>query len=160
MSDYDKEFMDTFNEYYPFERYIVKEPKQINYLFDDVILTELFVPSTEIKPLVDENGVFLHGFTKINNDDIYVKLKCCDSEFRMAYYDFEEHIREEIRRIILTDFGSYEWESLYVDYGDEDADEELKEALLTQKQIITNKYGECNIKTNFIIENTIKLLNV
>ena len=72
MTDYDIDFMNEFNEYYPFERYIVKEPKQINYLFDDVVLTELFVPSTEIKPLVDENGVFLHGFTKINNDDIYM----------------------------------------------------------------------------------------
>ena len=47
----DKEFINTFNEYYPFERYIVKEPKKINYLFDDVLLTELFVPSTEIKPV-------------------------------------------------------------------------------------------------------------
>ena len=28
----DKEFINTFNEYYPFERYIVKEPKKINYL--------------------------------------------------------------------------------------------------------------------------------
>ena len=50
---YDNDFINTFNEYYPFERYIVKEPKKINYLFDDVLLTELFVPSTEIKPCID-----------------------------------------------------------------------------------------------------------
>jgi hypothetical protein len=157
MSDYDKDFIGTFNEYYPFERYIVKEPKQINYLFDDVVLTELFVPSTEIKPCVDEEGVF-RGFTSINNEDIYVKLKCGDAEFRMAYYDFEEHIREEIRDTVIKDF--IEWESLYVDYGDEYANEELQEALLIQKQLIVNKYGECNIKPDFIIEDTIKLLNV
>ena len=60
MADYDKEFVNTFNEYYPFERYIVKEPKKINYLFDDVVLTELFIPSTEIKPCVDENDIFHH----------------------------------------------------------------------------------------------------
>lgn len=158
MSNYDKDFIETFNEYYPFERYIVKEPKQINYLFDDVVLTELFVPSTEIKPCVDEEGVF-HGFTSINNEDIYVKLKCGDAEFRMAYYDFEEHIREEIRATVIKDFA--EWESLYVDYDDEDANEELQEVLLIQKQLIANKYGECNIniKPNFIIEDTIKLLN-
>ena len=157
MSDYDKDFIETFNEYYPFERYVVKEPKRINYLFDDVVLTELFVPSTEIKPCVDEKGVF-QGFTSIDNEDIYVKLKCGDSEFRMAYYDFNDPIREEIRVTVIEDFT--EWESLYVDYGDEDAYEELKEALLNQKQLITNKYGECNIKSGFIIENTIELLNV
>ena len=157
MSSYDKDFIETFNEYYPFERYVVKEPKRINYLFDDVVLIELFVPSTEIKPCVDEEGVF-HGFTSIDNEDIYVKLKCGDSEFRMAYYDFNDHIREEIRVMVIKDFT--EWESLYIDYDDEDAYEELKEALLTQKQLITNKYGECNIKSGFIIEDTIKLLNV
>jgi hypothetical protein len=156
MSYYDKNFIETFNEYYPFERYIVKEPKQINYLFDDIVLIELFVPSTEIKPCVDEEGVF-HGFTSINNEDIYVKLKCGDSEFRMAYYDFNDHIREEIRFLITKDFT--EWESLYIDYDDESVDEELKKALLIQKQLITNKYGKCNIKPNFIIEDTIKLLN-
>ena len=160
---YDKDFINEFNEYYPFERYIVKEPKRINYLFDDVFLTELFVPSTEIKPCVDEEGIF-HGFTSIDNEDIYVKLKCkneCDDnwvEFRMAYYDFNDHIREEIRVTIIKDFS--EWESLYVDYGDEDAYEDLKKALLIQKQLITNKYGDCKIKDNFIIEDTLNLLNV
>jgi len=42
--DYDREFLSVFNEYYPFERYIVKDPKSITYLFDDAILTEIFVP--------------------------------------------------------------------------------------------------------------------
>ena len=32
----------------------------------------------------------------------------------MAYYDFNDHIREEIRNIIISDFGGYEWECLYV----------------------------------------------
>ena len=51
----DKEFIDTYNEYYPFERYIVKNPEKINYLFDDALLCELFIPSTEIKPII-HNG--------------------------------------------------------------------------------------------------------
>ena len=56
------------------------------------------------------------GFTSINDDEIYIKLICkgeCNDnwvEFRMAYYDFDNHIREEIRHIIISDFGSYEWE--------------------------------------------------
>lgn len=158
MSDYNKEFISTFNDYYPFERLIIKEPKQINYLFDDVLLTEIFIPNTEIKPLIDENGVF-HGCTEINYDDIYVKLKCGDSEFRMAYFDFSEHIREEIRIIIKDSFGDYEWQSLYVAYEEECDYDELKEALKLQKQLITEKYGVCNIKENFNITDIIKMVN-
>ena len=154
MSNYDENFINTFNEYYPFERYIIKEPKGINYLFDDVVLTELFIPSTEIKPLVDENDGF-HGFTKINDDEIYVKLKCKDVEFRMAYFDFDEHIREEIRHIFYNDFGQYEWECLYVDHEDDD---ELKEALQIQKDMIIEKYGSCEIKESCIITDTINLI--
>ena len=158
MANYDEEFINTFNEYYPFERLIIKEPKQINYLFDDVLLTEIFIPDTEIKPLVDENDVF-HGWTSIDNDEIYVKLKCCDSEFRMAYYDFDDHIREEIRHIIYTNFGDYEWQSLYVNYEEEYEYDELKDALKLQKQLITEKYGVCNIKENFHITDTIEMVN-
>ena len=153
---YDTNFIDTFNEYYPFERYIVKNPKKINYLFDDALLCELFIPSTEIKPIMHE-GEFV-GFTQINDDDVYIKIKTSAGEIRMAYYDFNDHIREEIRVTIIKDFS--EWESLYVDYGDEDAYEDLKKALLIQKQLITNKYGDCKIKDNFIIEDTLNLLNV
>jgi hypothetical protein len=158
----DKEFINTFNEYYPFERYIVKNPKKINYLFDDVLLSELFVPSTEIKPIMHE-GYFV-GFTQINDDEIYIKLKCkneCDDnwvEFRMAYYDFDDSIREEIRNIIISDFGGYEWESLYVEHEEDDDFNELKEALQIQKKLIEDKYGVCNVKDNFIIEDTISIL--
>ena len=159
----DKEFINTFNEYYPFERYIVKNPKRINYLFDDVLLTELFIPSTEIKPVVYECG--FTDFTRINDDEIYIKLKCkneCDDkwvEFRMAYYDFDDHVREEIRGIIISDFGAYEWESLYVEHEEDDDFNELKEALKIQKKLIEDKYGVCNVKDNFIIEDTINILN-
>ena len=159
---YDTDFIDTFNEYYPFERYIVKNPEKINYLFDDALLCELFIPSTEIKPIIHD-GDFV-GFTRINDDDIYIKLKCkneCDDnwvEFRMAYYDFNDHVREEIRRIIISDFGGYEWECLYVEPDEDDDFNELKEALQIQKKLIEEKYGVCNIKDNFTIEDTIKIL--
>lgn len=158
----DKEFINTFNEYYPFERYIVKNPKKINYLFDDVLLSELFVPSTEIKPIMHEGGFV--GFTRINDNEIYIKLKCkneCDDnwvEFRMAYYDFDDSIREEIRRIIISDFGGYEWESLYVEHEEDDDFGELKEVLKIQKRLIEEKYGVCNVKDNFVIEDTINII--
>lgn len=149
----DKEFIGTYNEYYPFERYIVKNPKKINYLFDDAILCELFIPSTEIKPIMHD-GEFV-GFTQINDDDIYVKLKTSAGEIRMAYYDFNDHIREEIRSIIISDFGGYEWECLYVEHEDDD---DLAIALQIQKKLIEEKYGTCNVKDNFIIEDTIETL--
>ena len=154
----DKEFIGTYNEYYPFERYILKNPKKINYLFDDALLCELFIPSTEIKPIMHD-GDFV-GFTRINDDDIYIKLKTSAGEIRMAYYDFNDHIREEIRNIIISDFGSYEWECLYVEHGEDEDDDldELKEALQIQKKLIEEKYGTCNVKDNFIIEDTIILI--
>ncbi len=149
----DKDFIGTYNEYYPFERYILKNPKKINYLFDDALLCELFIPSTEIKPIMHD-GEFA-GFTQINDDDIYIKLKTSAGEIRMAYYDFNDHVREEIRCIIISDFGGYEWECLYVEYED---DNDLAIALQIQKKLIEEKYGTCNMKDNFIIEDTIETL--
>lgn len=140
---YDIDFINEYNNYYPFERYIVKTPKSINCLFNDVQLTELFIPSTETTT------------TQVNDDDIYVKLKCGDVEFRMAYYDFNSHIREEIRNIIINDFGLYEFECLYVENEDCSL---VSKALKEQFNLITNKYGKCKIKDNFMIKKTIELL--
>ena len=154
---YDEQFINTFNEYYPFERYILKEPKRINYLFDDVKLSELFIPSTEIKPITDDNGNLI-TFTEIPNDEIYVKLIGPSGEFRMAYFDFAEHIREEIRISVVLDMGQYEWECLYVDHED-DEEEELIESLKMQHTLIIKKYGECKLKENVTITNTINIVN-
>lgn len=154
MNNYDEYFINTFNECYPFERYILKEPKQVNSLFDDVILTELFIPSTEIKPVTDDSGNLI-TFTEVSDNEIYVKLKGPGGEFRMAYADFADHIREEIRYSVILDFGQYEWECLYVDHEDTD---DLKEALQIQREKIIEKYGSCKIKENFKITDTINLI--
>ena len=137
-----EEFINVFNGYYPFERYIVKTPKSIVYLFDDALLTELFIPSTEIKPIVLD-GQFM-GFTKIPKNEIYVKVKGSAGEMRFALLDFADSVIEDIMCIVISDFGEYEWESLYVDH--EDDYEDLKIALLEQKRLIEEKYGECTIK--------------
>lgn len=158
-----KEFISIFNEYYPFERYIVKNSQSINYLFDDVKLTEIFVPSTEIKPITYINSVtgkeeyMCH--TEVNNDEIYVKLKCKGAVFIMALYDLDDRIRETIIEIVLEDIGGLNWQSLYIEYedGDEEGDE-LKKILKEQKILITKKYGKCNIKPNFKVTNTLSLL--
>lgn len=113
----------------------------------------MFIPSTEIKPII-YNGNFV-GSTQINKDEIYVKLKCKTDdenwvEFRMAYYDFNDNIREEIIRIIISDFGDYEWECLYVEHENENND--LTTALQIQKKLIEEKYGTCNVKDKLIQE--------
>ena len=137
-----RDFINEFNEYYPFERYIVKTPKSIVYLFDDALLTEIFIPSTEIKPIVLD-GQFM-GFTKFPKNEIYVKVKGSAGEMRFALFDFADAVIDDIMCIVISDFGGYEWESLYVDH--EDDNEDLKTALLEQKRLIEEKYGECGIK--------------
>lgn len=137
-----EEFVNVFNEYYPFERYIVKTPKSFVYLFDDAQLTEVFVPSTEIKPIVID-GQFI-GHTKVPTDEIYIKVKGPAGEMRFALYDFADAVIDEIISIVISDFGGYEWECLYVEH--EDDNEDLKTALLEQKRLIEEKYGECTIK--------------
>lgn len=143
--DYDREFLSIFNEFYPFERYIVKDPKPITYLFDDAILTEIFVPYTEIEHLIDNTGHCYHTTSILDNSDsIYVKIKGPAGIMRFCYFDFSSYIRETIRDIIINDMGKYEYESLYVDH--EDGEPELVEMLKQQKKLIAEKYGECNIK--------------
>lgn len=137
-----RDFINVFNEYYPFERYIVKTPKSIVYLFDDALLTELFIPSTEIKPIVLD-GQFI-GHTKVPKNEIYVKVKGSAGEMRFALFDFADAVIDDIMCIVVSDFGGYEWEGLYVDH--EDDNEDLKTALLEQKRLIEEKYGECGIK--------------
>ena len=137
-----EEFVNVFNEYYPFERYIVKTPKSFVYLFDDALLTELFIPSTEIKPIVLD-GQFM-GYTKVPKKEIYVKVKGPSGEMRFALFDFADVVIEDIMWIVISDFGGYEWEGLYVDH--EGDNEDLKKALLEQKRLIKEKYGECTVK--------------
>lgn len=139
----DKEFINVINEYYPFERYILKTPKSIEPTFDDLVLTELFVPSTEIKPVLHNDQVVC--FTRVNPDEIYVKVKGKVGEMRIGYYDFAKHIREEIQCITLEDMGGFNWQSLYVQDEDEDLPD-LEEMLNEQKSLIEVKYGECPIK--------------
>jgi len=148
MDNYDKEFLNIFNECYPFERYIFKEPKSLGMTFDDMLLTEIFVPYTEIKPVTNENGSFLF-YTSIPYHEVYVKVVGNAGEMRIGYIDFEEHIREMIRGNFIEDFGEYEYEGLYVDHEDEgDDNASLIAVLKKQKALIEEKYGEYHIKTS------------
>jgi hypothetical protein len=137
-----KDFINVFNEYYPFERYIMKQPKKINSLFDDAYLTEIFIPSIEIKPVLHNGKIVC--FTEIPKDEIYVKVKGSTGEMRFALFDFSDSVIDGIIWFVILDLGHYEWESLYVEH--EDGSEDLKIALFEQKRLIAEKYGECDIK--------------
>ena len=141
----DKDFINVFNEFYPFERYILKTPKSIEPIFDDIILTELFIPATEIKPIINNDK--LDYFTEVNNDEIYLKIKGTAGEMRIGYFDFSYSTREEIMGIIIADMGYINWQSLYVQDENEDIPD-LDDMLNTQKSLIEEKYGEFAIKTN------------
>lgn len=142
--DYDDNFLNIFNECYPFERYIFREPKSIGITFEDIVLIELFVPYTEIKPITSENGSLI-TFTRINKSEVYVKVRGNAGEMRFGYFDFSEPVREEIRTAFIVDFGEYNYESLYVDHeGDDNSD--LRNLLKEQAELIRAKYGECKIK--------------
>ena len=84
------------------------------------------------------------GFTEIPKNEIYVKVKGSAGDMRFALVDFADSVIEDIMCIVISDFGVYEWEGLYVEH--EDDDEYLKTALLEQKRLIEEKYGECGIK--------------
>lgn len=99
MSDYDEDFLSVFNEFYPFERYIFKEPKSIGLTFDDALITEVFVPYTEIKPILNSDGSF-NRCTKVDPNEVYIKVKGNAGEMRFAYMDFNDHVREQIRWVI------------------------------------------------------------
>lgn len=138
MEDFDEEFLMTFNEFYPFERYIIKNPKRINY--DNALLTEIFVLKTKDTDLDSDDEDFL--CSNYRDNDLYIKVKGDDGEMRFSYFDFAPHIREEIRRVFIEDFGQYNYDSLYFDNGDDEDNQSLSEELDYQRKLITDKYGE------------------
>ena len=137
MNSYDEDFLKCFNECYPFERYIFKEPKSLGMMFDDMLLTEVFVPYTEIKPIFNEDGSFIM-YTEIPYNEVFVKVVGNAGEMRIGYLDFEDHIRENIRDTFILDFGQYEYECLYIDH-EEDGNASLIEVLNTQKALTKEK---------------------
>lgn len=153
--EYLEEFLSVFNDRYPFERYIFNTPCSLGNLFDDVLVTEIFVPSTEIKPYFSDDGQYIDS-TEVPVDEIYLKLKGPGGEFRMGLIDFDKPIYENVIFRLYEDFGDYAWECLYMDYDEEDAYDELQEVLLEQKRMIIDKYGVCNIKEH--IDKTVKSL--
>lgn len=155
--EYLEEFLSVFNDRYPFERYIFNTPCSLGNLFDDVLVTEVFVPSTEIKQYFSDDGQCFDA-NEIPKDEVYLKLKGPAGEFRMGLIDFDESIYENVIFKLYEDFGDYAWECLYMDYDDEGAYDELQEVLLEQKRMITDKYGMCNIKEHIdeIVKNLIK----
>ena len=145
--DYDEDFLSTFNEKYPLERYIFKEPVSLGLDFDDVQLIEIFVPKTEIRPIF-HNGQHI-GNTHVNPKEVYVKVKGPAGEMRFGYLDFNDGVRDTIRESFYEDFGDY-FQYLYIDSeGDEEIEEEMTRILTDQYILNIEKYGSCEIKDTY-----------
>ena len=106
-----KNFLEVFRHWYPYKRYIVENPKPIGLKYEDAVLKEIFS----------------------DEDEVYVVIEGPAGSMRFDLFDFKDHIQEEIRDIILNDFGKYAWECLYVDHEDTD---DLDRVLSRQKDLI------------------------
>lgn len=141
----EEEFINIFNNNYPFDKYILKNPVPINSRFDDLLLTEIFVPETHIKPILNDEGKFMY-WSEMPWNEIYIKCKTKNSEpFRLAFYDFAEDVRDEIEWAMIKDFDPYAWECLYIEF-DEPSEDILLQNLQIQYNLIKLNYGECKIK--------------
>ena len=102
-----EDFLSVFNDRYPFERYIFNTPCSLGNLFDDVLVTEVFVPSTEIKPYFSDDGQYIDS-TEVPVDEIYLKLKGPGGEFRMGLIDFDKPIYENVIFKLYEDTELYD----------------------------------------------------
>ena len=141
--EYDEDFLSLFNYHYPLERYIFEKPMSLGLDFDDVQLMEIFVPDTEIKPIIVD-GQYI-GSTKVNPHKVYIRVKGPAGEMRFGYMDFDSDIRETIRYNFYEDFGDY-FQYLYIDSEDEEIDKEVAKVLIKQYKLNIEKYGSCKIK--------------
>lgn len=143
--DYDEDFLNLFNEWYPLEYYIFEEPKSLGLDFDDVQLMEIFVPSTKVEPIIHD-GQYI-GSVRVNSDKVYVKVKGPAGVMRFGYMEFDSSVRESIRWNFYEDFGDC-LQYLYIDTDDSEIIEELKYVLNKQYTLITERHGVCKITKN------------
>ena len=143
--DYDEDFLNLFNEWYPLEYYIFEEPKSLGLDFDDVKLMEIFVPSTKVEPII-HNGQYI-GSVRVNPDKVYVKVKGPAGVMRFGYMEFDSSVRESIRWNFYEDFGDC-LQYLYIDTEDTEVIEELKHVLNKQYTLIMERYGTCKFTKN------------
>lgn len=129
-------FAFEFIEFYPLKRYIFTDPKPIENLFNNILLTEIFILSAETT---------LDEYTE---EEVCVKLFCEEEIIKMSYFDFADHIKENIIDNFICDFGSDNWNSLTCLIEPDDKEEEciidadLESTLQLQKDLIEFKYGE------------------
>ena len=135
-------------------QYHIVESKEREYLLS--VFQEQVVES-HIPSFHHEGGMREHKFLVLLGSLLRVVI-INHSRYQSPFSAiFGNHIREEIRHIIVSDFGYYEWECLYVEHENENND--LATALQIQKKLIEEKYGACNVKDNFIMESTIEILS-
>ena len=133
--EYDEDFLSLFNYHYPLERYIFEKPMSLGLDFDDVQLMEIFVPDTEIKPIiVDGQG---------NKQMIADRVGQIRAQISTTTSDFDkEKLQERLAKLAGGDYFQY----LYIDSEDEEIDKEVAKVLIKQYKLNIEKYGSCKIK--------------
>lgn len=140
-----EEFLNIFNEDYPYERYIFKNPKPISIAFNKLLLTEIWIPYTKIEPvLYDLNGKkAISYWTKIPDSDVNVKCSTESGEIILFnYYDFCDGVQENIISNWLEEIGDA-YQQMYIDYEDKsDRDSMFEE----QRLLNIKHYGDARVK--------------
>lgn len=121
-----KELVKTFYKYYPYTRYIFKQPKSLSGCpFSSMNLSEFIV--------LDENSVHL-------------KFKTLKGEMLMfSMNDLADHVQDAVRKTVLSDFGSFAFACLNNNHLDRT---ELDNVLETQKKLLEEKYGTVLVREN------------
>ena len=128
-------FATTFGNY-PFERYIFEKPQLLDEVFGDVLITEIFESSAELKQNLD---AWPH-----RPEDLHVKIKGADGrELRLPYLTFSTKSRKRIRDIFRNDLSESVFDDLRKKHENH---QELTEKINQQKTLITQKYGTFKVK--------------
>jgi hypothetical protein len=121
-------FLNIFNDYYPFERYIFIAPLEYP--------KTMHVSEIYVKEIPD--GDF-------NPEDVLITLKSSDGEIEFSYFGLSNDLQGKISDGFRLDLGYREFEMLY---SERECEKELGKKLTQQYKLIMQKYGECHIKEN------------
>lgn len=101
-----RNFIQIFNDYFPYERYRFKTPISISSVHDKMYMTEINIPKQKV-----------NKYIPYNNDAIRIIV---NDSFCFSLTDFCDSIQQDIAAAVVEDFGQYEFQSLYCEYEDEE----------------------------------------
>ena len=119
-------FLNIFNDYYPFERYIFITPLEHT--------KTMHIPEIYVKETPD--GDF-------NKEDVLITLEYSDVSVNFDYFGLSNELKYKLAEGFRNDLGYKEFEMLY---SERECKEKLGQKLTYQYTMCIAKYGECYIK--------------